>query len=502
MLLAFGLAAWSSDAVFDRLPRTEDEVTFLFQAKTIAEGRLIASAPEHPEFFRMSFVIARDGQWFGKYPPGYPVLLALGDLAGQAWIINALAASAAVGLAVLAGRRLYDLRTALLAGLLLALSPFFILQSGSLLSHVVALCWVLVALLCVDIMRTRDAPLAALGAGAAGGMLFLTRPLTAVGIALPFLVLAAIDVFGRRPIWRRYLLAAAGALPFVVALLVYNDATTGHPFRSAYELWWSYDRIGFGPEYGVNGHSISDAVRNTRSNLGDLSEVLFGWPERLSLLPVLLAAGAAGWRIRRGGFSRGTTADLLLAGMVIGLVGIHLLYWTPGKMYGPRYYFEVIGALSLLGSRGIIWLWDTAAGLLQELGLASRWPRLAIPAAVAALVAYNLFVTLPAEADRFRDWNGVHREDIEALQSADLENALVFAPRPDWQAYAPLFLENSTRLDGEVIYAVDRGDDRNPTLMHDYPDRSYYRYAGGWLMPLSMPDPLGTGPGDVGSFAE
>ena len=484
MLVAFGFAAWSSASVFDRLPRTEDEVTFVFQAKTVAEGHIIAPGPEHGEFFFMSFVIVQDGQWFGKYPPGYPLILSLGILLDRPWLVNAVAAAVAIGLLVVIGKRFYDLRTALVAGALLTLSPFFVIQSGSLLSHVVALCWVLVMLLLVDVLRTRHLPLAALGAGAAGGMLLLTRPLTAVGIALPFLVLAAIDLSGRRPLLRRYALVALGALPFTVALLLYNDATTGSPLRSAYELWWEYDRIGFGPEYGVNGHSFDDAIDNTRVNLRALSNVLFGWPRRLSLLPVGVALVLAGWRIRRGRFSRQSTADLLLVGMVVGLVGVHMLYWTSGRMYGPRYYFEIIGALSLLGARGIVLAWEHAGSLMRRLNESLRPVRLVVPALVVALVGYNLLVTLPAEAERYRDWNGVHREDLEALQAAELENAVVFVPRPNWQAYAPLFLENSTTLDGEVIYAVDRGDERIPTLMRDFPVRRYYRYRDGVLIPL------------------
>lgn len=492
MLISFGFAAWSSASIFDRLPRTEDEVTFLFQARTIAEGHLIAPGPEHGEFFFMSFVIVQDGQWFGKYPPGFPAVLSIGILLDRPWLVNAIAAAVAVGLLVTIGRRFYDLRTALLGAALLALSPFFIIQSGSLLSHVVALCWVLVALLLFDIMRSRDLPLAALGVGIAGGMLLLTRPLTAVGIALPFVVVAVVDLVARRPMWGRYALIALGGLPFAVILLAYNDATTGSPLSSAYELWWEYDRIGFGPEYGVNGHSFDDAVDNLRVNLRELGNVLFGWPRRLSFLPVLLAACVAIWRVRRGKFNRETSADLMLAGMVVGLIGVHMLYWTSGRMYGPRYYFEIIGVLSLLGARGIIISWDEVGRLLRRMKPSLEPLRLIIPALVIGLVGYSLLVTLPDEAERYRGWNGVHRNDLEAIQEAQLENALVFVPRPNWQAYAPLFLENSTTLDSDVIYAVDRGDERIPTLMRDFPDRNYYRYRDGILIPLEMPDAVGS----------
>lgn len=486
MLVAFLLAAWSSDSVFDRLPHTEDEVTFLFQAKTLTEGHLIAPGPEHPEFFRMSFVINRDGHWFGKYPPGYPLVLAFGVLVGQPWLVNAAAAAAAIGLLVVIGRRFYDARTGLVAGLLLALSPFFILQSGSLLSHVVALCWALILLLLFDVARARDFPLASIGAGAALGMLLLTRPLTAVGIALPFAVVALSDLLRHRPMLGRYLLMALGGLPFAISLLVYNDLTTGSPFRSAYELWWSYDRIGFGPEYGINGHSLGDAIRNTRSNLDDLSSVFLGWPWRWSLMPAVVAVAVGAWRLRRDRFTRQTSADLLLAGLVVLLIAAHMLYWTPGKMYGPRYYFEITGALALLSARGLVWGWEAVRWGSARLGARWRNLRFAAPAVLLVLVAYNLTTTLPDQAERYRGWNGVHRDDLEALEAHDLENALVFVPRPNWQAYAPLFLENSTTLDGDVIYAVDRDED-NSILMRDFPGRDYYRYRDGILTPLSPP---------------
>src|SRR5690606_10490635 len=84
-LWALLMAAWVSTAVFDRLPHVEDEVAFLFQARTFAAGHVVAPAPPEPSSFSIPFVIVRDGMWFGKYPPGYPLVLALGVLIGQPW---------------------------------------------------------------------------------------------------------------------------------------------------------------------------------------------------------------------------------------------------------------------------------------------------------------------------------------------------------------------------------------------------------------------------------
>ncbi|MGA7670946.1 MAG: hypothetical protein WBW04_11040, partial [Nitrolancea sp.] len=79
-LISFLASAWVSTNVFDRLPHVEDDVAFLFQAKTIASGHLLATPPQSPIFFQIPFVIIRDGHWFGKYPPGYPMVLAIGVL--------------------------------------------------------------------------------------------------------------------------------------------------------------------------------------------------------------------------------------------------------------------------------------------------------------------------------------------------------------------------------------------------------------------------------------
>jgi hypothetical protein len=51
---------WVSTEVFDRLPHVEDEFAYLFQARTLAAGSLLATAPAHPEFFEMPFIMVRD----------------------------------------------------------------------------------------------------------------------------------------------------------------------------------------------------------------------------------------------------------------------------------------------------------------------------------------------------------------------------------------------------------------------------------------------------------
>lgn len=514
-LLALGLclvaclaAAAVSTFVFDRLPHVEDDVAFLFQARTIAAGSLVAQAPPRPEFFDIPFVLVRDGMWFGKYPPGYPAVLALGVLAGQPWLLNPLLGAACVGLVYLIGRRLYGAGTGLLAAALTVASPFFLLQAGSFLSHVAALFWALLVMwFFVEVQASRSR-LAALAAGLALGMLFLTRPLTAVGVALPFALWAGFEVLRRPARLVDYLPLVAAFLPFLGGFLAYNALTTGDPLRSAYELYWPYDRIGFGPGHGTlpDGHTLQQAWVNTRINLDALSSYLYGWPARLSLVPaalaVLLALGRLAWQRARGtsGGERGGASgvrgvpdeawDFVSAGVFVGLVAVHLAYWTYGHMYGPRYYFEALGALALLSARGVLGLAGVAGWVAARAGARAEGARQGARAAtllvVAALVVHSFLNFVPAEFGRFVRWYDIDASGLRVVEAAQPRNAVVFVQRKKWTDYAPFFSQNHPSLQGEVVYAIDRGAG-NEALMALYPGREFYRYADGVLTPLAAP---------------
>ena len=498
-LAAFLGAAWTSSSVFERLPHTEDESAFLFQAQTIASGRLVADAPESPKSFSIPFIIVRDGMWFGKYPPGYPAVLAAGVLAGQPWLVNATFAALCVLLIYLLARRLYGFPTAILTAALLSASPFFLLQAGSLLSHVVSLFWTLLFLLLYPLARSRQGWLLPLAAGAALGMLFITRPLTAVGVALPFVLWTLVSIARERRINRAYLLMLVAVLPFIGGYLAYNDYTTGSPFRTAYELWWPFDHIGFGPEVGINGHDLNDGIRNTRINSNSLASYLFGWPGRSSLVSalavVIASLGTVGLRAfqRLRGTLRspmGSTLslegwDLMLAGVVLGVMLVHVFYWTPGQMYGPRYYMEAVGPLVILTARCVERLALALAVLLSAfLPRVRESTAAAYTLAGIVLFGLTLYAHLswaPQEFDRFRGWNGITGNDLAVVETYDLSNAVVLVQRDSWTDYAPFFTRNSPSLDGDVVYASNRGSVENQLLMSAYPGRSFYRYAEGRL---------------------
>lgn len=506
-LLAAGLclwatlaAAWVATAIFERLPHVEDEVAFLFQARTYAAGTLVAPAPALPEFFSIPFVIVRDGEWFGKYPPGYPLVLALGVLAGQPWLVNPIAAGLAVALVYRLGRRVYDAATGLLAALLLATSPFLLIQAGSFLSHVVCLVWTLLFLTGFEAARRRGSPALGLAAGAALGMLLLSRPLTAVGVGAPFALWAGLETLRHPARLRVYGPVAAATLAFGGLLLGYNWLTTGHPLLFAYQLWWPFDRIGFGAGIGPDGgHTLRGGWLNTRLNLKELETYLFGWPFRLSLVPAVLAVlvalargvqaiGRAGARGGQPGAGEAFIWDLALGGLALGLIAVHLAYWAGGQMYGPRYYFEATGALALLAARGLrqagSWFHRAARRAVGN-GRFGRLLGVGIPVALLALlIGYGLFWTAPRWFVGYRGWYGVTADGLRAVEAARLDDAVVFVSAEYWTGYAPFFAQNSPLLDGRVVYALDLGDSRNRLLAEQYPGRAFYAWRDGTLVPL------------------
>jgi hypothetical protein len=343
------------------------------------------------------------------------------------------------------------------------------------------------------------------------GLLLFTRPLTAVGIGLPFAIWALVDCIRDHRRLRQYALMALAFLPFVGLLLWYNDLTTGNPFKSAYELWWPFDRVGFGDGIGITGHhSVGQGLHFAHLNISQLENYLFGWPLRLSLLPALLAVGVAAARlawlgIRWARAQRDGVAppaadsivtgaagwDLALAAMAVSLATVHVAYPTPGIMYGPRYYFEAMPAFMLLSARGILLMAEALGALGRRVsGGDRRVARAAAALAFVTVAALSLFGAAHFTRDQFRlfrGWNNVNDSGLRSVQATQPHNAVVFVTITTWDQYAPYFMQNTPALDTDVVYAIDRGDELNRLLADEFPGRTLWRFTDGSLVQIAGP---------------
>lgn len=474
-IATFILAAAVAWGALGAMPHLEDEHANVFQAKVFASGRITADEPPvQPTSFFIPFIIHYDGQAFGKYTPGYPLVLSIGALIYQLWLINALAASLTVLGVYLLGRDLFDSNAGLLAAALGAIAPMFLMLSGTLLAHTTTMC-ALVFFAWAFIRARRSAEprrfrFAILSGGSIGWAL-ITRPWTAIAIGTPFALLALIDLM-RGP---RKNIGAYGRMILAFVLIVsiwplFNTWTTGSPTTNTYTIWWPYDSVGFGPGVGrgTDGHTWDKAMINFRLDFQPFGEAWLGWPSiagwSLAWLPI--AMGLV-WPKR----DRRDWALIIPPAL---LVIAYLAYWARGEgLFGPRYYAE-----------GMSFLWIVAARGLIKFG-STTWPRRLIKVALPFLIVWNIVFSIEPRFLQSFDQYRSARENIDRIAAAKLHHALVFVHTDIWTDYANLGWLNEPQLvESDVLFAQDYGAIVDESIIRAFPDRKVYYYDKTQAVPL------------------
>ena len=492
-LIAVAVSYLVADRVFERMPHIEDEMAYVWQAQILAKGHLTLPSPPSKESFLVPFVVDYHGQRFGKYPLGWPAMLALGVALGIRSWVNPLLAGLGVWLTYRLGKRTLGETVGLLAAGLTIASPFFLMNSGSLLSHPFGL--VLSAAFAIAWLDAWDPNLTGelagrrwlptLVAALSLGLLILTRPLTAVGVALPFAVHGLyLLIRGDWSTRRRLLAFSAIVLALAALIFVWQWAVTGDPKLNPYTLWWKYDTIGFGPGVGRSpqGHTLRQAWINTRFSLISGAHDLFGWgPYSWIFLPFGLIPLL---RQRRA---------LLIGAVFPSLVLVYLAYWIGSQLFGPRYYYEGLYSLTIAGAAGIAFLagWPTRPG--EPWHVYSGWKMarpLLMTAIVALLVSANLLFYTPMRVGGMHGLYGVTRTRLEPFETPEakaLAPALIVVHPRIWTEYATMLELQDPFLDSPLLFVISSGgkiDSELPDLFpgrhvyHYYPDEPYKFYTG------------------------
>lgn len=497
-LLAVVVALGVAERVFEQMPHLEDEVAYVWQARLIAQGKLMLPSPSFPQSFLVPFVVDYQGERFGKYPLGWPALLGVGIRLGLRTWVNPLLAGLAVWLTYRLGRRIFGVPVGLLAAGLTLTSPFFLMNSGSLLSHPLGL--VLSAAMALGWWEAFGPPspsaaenparrrVALVAAALSLGLLVLTRPLTAVGVALPF-ACHGLYLLLRSDGPTRWRLVVFGALVLLLGSVhfVWQAAVTGDALLNPYTLWWPYDKVGFGPGVGVrpDGHTLHQAYLNTRLSLKAGASDLFGWGAYSWLL--LPAGLLALVRLRRHPEKRTWEAHLnwgglLVSGVFVALVIVYLAYWIGSDLFGPRYYYEGLYSLTLLTAAGFAWLagWPLAAE--QPWPRFTAWKRLrplVATAGLAFLVLSNLAGYLPGRLNTMYSLYTINRATLEPFHSAEAQKltpALVIVYSPRWMKYGNLLELENPQLDSPWIFAWSHNAEIDGRVAQAYPERTVIYY--------------------------
>ena len=456
-LFVFLIANLISYLVLEHFPRDVDNVARLFQARTFASGRLYVEAPAVPNAFSVANVVIKDGRIYSKYAPGSSLVYALWLFILRIhWGVNPFLGALMLIILYYTFRMWYDEQTVRLTLILLCLSPFFIFMTSSFHSHLPCLFFLSAFLLCLSLGFRTGKWHQFILAGLWLGMAFITRPYTALLISLPFLAWCFIRRGFREMIRRLLLLSVGFAIPLGF-LLYYNNALTGHPLRFPFLVANPDEKIGF----GHIGHTPLRGVKNTLEMLSLLKLNLFGWPCCFLFAVLLIFLGKKHkWDV------------IALAGVLCLIVGYGFYHWIDFS-FGPRFYFEMLPLLVLLCARGM----TKFPEYIRKRGIRGICLESFVYwfVMISFLFAFVFYIP-PLTRMYHRDYNQIVNTRVASLAGENqIHNALVFMRDLEgYNFYASGFLANSLDFQGDVVYAIDGGQEQNQSVISAYPGRDVF----------------------------
>lgn len=445
LCLAFATAVMViSVPVLQAFPNSSDEYVYLYQARTMTEGRLWEDSHPVEKSFGFNHIAIKDGMMVGRFPPGWPLVLALFLSAGvPAFLVGPLLALITLILFYRFAAAKYDDTIAAWASVAVTATSFFLFNSASYFSHGVCLLATVVFAMLFERWKVHPRFLHAAGAGVAIGLIAITRYYTAVLIFLPYVVYLVSRY--KWSSWRFFIGVAVGATPLLVFLGWYNYSITGNVLEPV--TVWAYRSEGIG---FVNGHSVLKGLEHIGRRF--LMFVYWCSPVLLVLYFYYLF-----FRPRAQSWSS-NPEDYLFLSLV---AGYFFYYEIGGNQYGPRFYYEAFPFMVLFVVQ-------------QVFAQGRRWARALF---FAGLIVS--FVRIPVTAVRERGIVDQRVDIYRQVSEQRISNAVILLssgtsplrPMPSGD-----LTRNDMRFSNDVLYAIDHIH-ANADLMRYYAGRRFYTYV-------------------------
>jgi 4-amino-4-deoxy-L-arabinose transferase-like glycosyltransferase len=373
--LAFaGLSVLVASYAYRFAPTRGDEIAQLWHARILLHGRLSLPADPNFEFFAADQIIDQ-GAWYSQFPIGGPLVLTLGYLMREPWLLGPLLGAFTAMALYHFARRAYGETQGRAVAALFTLAPVTLLMSASYMNHVPVLLLVTLALAALVEWERADAGwrrlLLAAGIGVALGFTATIRPVDALVVAAAVGVFQLYVLARDRGRWRDLVLEVLVALVGVSPLLYANWATNGGMFHFAYDvLWGSAQHPGFHVDPQGVPYTPMLAVARAARYASELNATVVQWP--VPALLVVVAGLLSGRRASRWG------------ALLLGLLGLQLfayaIYWHDGEFLGPRYMYTVVPVVVILLARAPFFVaqrwggyWRHAAPLAALTCIAVAW---------------------------------------------------------------------------------------------------------------------------------
>lgn len=461
-----------------------DEQAYLLQADLFAQGRWTAPPPPLPEFFEQAHVFI-DPAVAAKYPPATSFAMVPGMWLGLPGLVPILLSALSGGLVFALARRYTPAIVAAMAWLLWTTSAIKLAVSASYLSQHLSLALWLVALWFLARWHEsrRSIDIAVVAAAVTG--MWLTRPLTAIGLGLPIAAFAAFRLLRQRS-WRQAALAVVVAVPLLAATLVWQAKTLGDwsisPYAEYSRQYFPFVKPGFGVDPTPPARQppadiqwLADAFRDLHAahQPDALPAILV---ERVVVTLMTLGRSWRGFLIvaflaaavqATGALRFGLVSAVML--MLAYLIYAHAAPWV-------IYYTEVFPVFFVLAAAGIARIAATTMRLHRDASLAAAATItvLLIPAA-----AWDI---QQAKAER-DEWSRFHRTARRVLESLPDGKSVVFVRYPDDHAHHWQLVETPVNGEAAARWVVrDLGPEKNAELLA-LTDRAAYRlHVSDWTL--------------------
>lgn len=450
--------------VFFQFMNSADEHSCHFLAQCLLHGRLWSEPPAFADFFQTPHIGNLQGKWFSVFPPGWPLVWALGMKFGLTHWTNPLLAAFGVTIFFYLGSSIYGTPKALLGVLFLTLSPLFFLNASGYFSH--SLCLLLMALFLVGLLQWLSGgngfwPFLA---GFSLGYGFATRYLTVAAFSVPFLFYLGMQYKKGNSSIRKY--GGHFFLPFVILIvmhLIYNFLITGNPVNPPNHYLHPHERLGF-----IAGYSPWTAIVYLFQRFFYLSSF------SVAMIPAFFLLNL----FRR---PKNDLDGLLKISACLIPISYMLYYSWGGNQFGPRYFFEAFPIFCFGAADFLIDCMHSKEQPLQRMGI--------------ALTISSVILSLPTTAKHLEmtyEFTKERKSGYELVNTKAKKPALVFIRgflgnrlvMPEEDA-----IRNDPFFQSDVIYATDRGAE-NEKLVSYFKDRHFYLLSYNRKENLPVLEPL------------
>jgi 4-amino-4-deoxy-L-arabinose transferase-like glycosyltransferase len=322
-----------------------DEYCYLYQAKIFSRGKLFIHVDETSKPFIEHYMILKNNKLFSQYPPGFPLILAIGVIFNVAGLTNPLISVLTLLILYLFVKSFLGGKYALLSIILMSTTPYFLAYSASYYSQSTALFMTVLIVFSLRKYELTSKRVYLILLGLFSGYSLLTRPLDSFCVVIPSYIFL-IFIIHKKNDWRNFFYSVSLFIMLFAVFLTYNYILGDKISLGLFPVVTSSFRIVDPAAQGLVQNVVNIANDYYHNGVKFIPMFLGKYLLIPSGLFILLLGIVGIWKFKS------KWKWLLIANflMLIFFYNFHRGFSWPS--YGARYYYSGFGSLVVLGTFG------------------------------------------------------------------------------------------------------------------------------------------------------